>query len=89
MLTIASLISNPAAPAVTPDLVRRVAAALPGAQPPVWLAEGVAADIPFAGTADGAGDAAQDALGGADADLNFLPAEGRRKRLLLADIRHN
>ncbi len=84
MLTIASLIANPGNPVLTPTLAARVASALPGAQSPVFLAEGIAADIAFTGPAERK--AALAALDGAPVDLNFLPSEGRRKKLLLADM---
>lgn len=54
---------------------------------PDWLAEGEAADIPFDGlAADQAMAAAAVALEGAPVDAIAAPAEGRRKRLLLADM---
>lgn len=55
--------------------------------PPDWLAEGEAADLPFDGLApDQAGAAARAALGDAPVDAIAQGAEGRRKRLLLADM---
>ena len=54
---------------------------------PDWLAPEEAADIPFAGLApEQATAAARAALGEAPVDAIALPAEGRRKRLLLADM---
>ncbi len=52
-----------------------------------WLAEGEAADLPFAALApEQARAAALAALGGEPLDLFAQAAEGRRKRLLLADM---
>ncbi|UFN51185.1 phosphoserine phosphatase SerB [Roseomonas sp. OT10] len=59
---------------------------------PDWLAEATAADLPFTGIAlDQAAAAARQALdaarsGGAGLDAIAQPAEGRRKRLLIADM---
>lgn len=54
---------------------------------PDWLAEEEAADIPFDGlAAEQAVAAAMPALDGAPVDAIAVPAEGRRKRLLLADM---
>jgi len=86
---IASLISNPQHPALDGRLLERVAAVLPGSGLPVWLEPGVAADIPFtpsgADVSDLAG-IARAALEGAAVDLNLVPAEDRRKFLLIADM---
>jgi phosphoserine phosphatase len=54
---------------------------------PNWLAPEEAADIPFAGLSpEQAVAAAHATLEGAPVDAIALPAEGRRKRLLLADM---
>jgi len=54
---------------------------------PDWLAPGTAADLPFEELApEQAVAAARAALGTAAVDLIAQPAEGRRKRLLLADM---
>jgi len=54
---------------------------------PDWLAPEEAADIPFSGLApEQAAAAARAALGDAPVDAIANPAEGRRKRLLLADM---
>jgi phosphoserine phosphatase len=86
---IASLISNPKNPALDGRLLERVAAVLPGSGLPVWLEPGVAADIPFTApgmhVSDLAG-IARAALEGAAVDLNLVPAEDRRKFLLIADM---
>lgn len=52
-----------------------------------WLKEGEAADLPFADLApDQAEAAVRSGLGRAAIDLAAQPAEGRRKRLLVADM---
>ena len=80
----------PAGDLDTPTLARvRAALAALGADAgtPDWLAEAEAADIPFAGLApEQAIAAARAALGEAPVDAIATPAEGRRKRLLLADM---
>ncbi len=71
-------------------LVVRVRAALDalGAAPgtPDWLAEREAADIPFTGAAEQAVAAARAALADAPVDAIATTAEGRRKKLLIADM---
>lgn len=58
--------------------------AAPGAT--VWLAEDHACDIPFDGHPAKAEAAARAALEGATIDISAQPAEGRRKKLLVADM---
>lgn len=54
---------------------------------PDWLAEAEAVDLPFDGLAPEQADAAaRMALAGAPVDCVAQPAEGRRKRLLVADM---
>lgn len=54
---------------------------------PDWLAEGIACDLGFAGLdPDQAGNLARAALSPAPVDVAILPAAGRRKRLLVADM---
>ncbi len=83
-----TLIASPGA--LDPSLVGRCRAALdalgagPGA--PDILSEREAADIPFTGSPEQAAAAARSALGGAKVDAIAMPAEGRRKRLLVADM---
>ena len=72
----------------TIDSVREALARL-GAEtgPGLELAPGLAADIPFRDmNPDQADAAARAALGGAEIDIVAQPAEGRRKRLLVADM---
>ena len=54
---------------------------------PTWLARGAAVDLPFAGIGRQVAEAAvRAALAPAPLDLLAQPVEGRRKRLLLADM---
>jgi phosphoserine phosphatase len=88
MPQILTLIAAPGA--LSPALVGRVRAALDvlGAEPgaPDWLSPAEAADIAFTGAPDQAVAAARAALEGAPVDAVAGPAEGRRKRLLVADM---
>ncbi len=87
---VATLVSNPAAPILDEALVARVAAALPRAGEPRWLAPGIAADIPFASPDAGHNsphlEAAVRAADGAALDIVVQREAGRRKKLLLADM---
>ncbi len=53
---------------------------------PVWLSPNAACEVPFEGDAAAARAAAGNALSGMPVDVNALPAEARRKKLLLADM---
>lgn len=89
MLHIATLTANPQNPVLEPGILQIVATVLPHAQPPVWLAPGIAAEIAFTPAGPEIGDLAgiaRSALSGAPADINLMPADGRRKSLLLADM---
>jgi phosphoserine phosphatase len=86
---ILTLIAAPGA--LDPALVSKVRGALDalGAAPgtPDWLAEREAVDIPFAdAAAEQAAAAARAVLASAPVDAIATPAEGRRKRLLVADM---
>jgi phosphoserine phosphatase len=89
MTHVASLISNPAAPAVNDAMLARVRAALPGAEAPQWLDPGIAADIVFtpAGGEDNRtiADRLRSVLQAA-VDIVVQPAAHRRKKLFLADM---
>lgn len=83
------------APAAGPELeeshLREAAAVLRagGARlgSPAWLAEGEAADLPFSDLApERAEAAARTTFAREPLDLAVLPAEGRRKRILVADM---
>ncbi|HEV7265336.1 MAG TPA: phosphoserine phosphatase SerB [Falsiroseomonas sp.] len=71
-------------------LVARVRTALDalGAEPgkPDWLAEAEAVDLPFTGAGEQAVAAARAALADAPVDAIAQPRDGRRKRLLIADM---
>lgn len=91
MDNVLSLISGPPSPALGEDVLARAAHALQEAGAAtgaaVWLAPRRAADIPFAGL-DGAKAraAVAVALGDRPIDVNALPAAGRRKKLIVADM---
>ena len=89
MVHVATLISNPAAPALDEPTLRRAAQALPQPAEPVWLAPGIAADIPFGATvvdAAAATERVRSALARAPIDVCVQPAHGRRKKLFVADM---
>ena len=89
MTHVATLISNPAMPAVYTALVDAARAELPGAGKPQWLAHNIAADIPFTPPPDADSRAIagmlRERFPGA-IDIVVQPAEGRRKQLFLADM---
>jgi phosphoserine phosphatase len=72
-----------AGPSLDPALIEHVRTALDGGDPDI-LSPGEAADIPLDAGPDMR--AIQAALNGASVDAITVPAEGRRKRLLLADM---
>jgi len=90
MPSVLTLIASKAKTPLSGGLVRAVADAMrdkgvtPGGTD--WLAPEEAADIPFSGTPREALAAAREAIGGESVDAAALPAEGRRKRLLIADM---
>ncbi|MFG1418537.1 phosphoserine phosphatase SerB [Xanthobacter sp. V0B-10] len=90
MAYVATLISNPSAPAVTREALHDARAVLPHAQEPVILDPEVAADIHFApalgADARAIAGRVRDALGGAPIDVVVQLEAGRRKRLFLADM---
>jgi phosphoserine phosphatase len=94
MNLVATMISNPAAPALDAAVIERARGALPAAQPPVWLDPGIAADIPFTGDATNPqahltrafADRVRAALAGVPIDVVVQRADGRRKALFLADM---
>jgi len=77
-----------AEPALENSTVAAARAALGGAGAPVWLAPGIACDIPFATPDDPdlARTAVAAAVAGAPCDIVAQKAAGRRKRLLVADM---
>ena len=99
MFYVATLISHPDRPAVTDAMAQKVARYLPHGRPVDWLAPGIAIDIAFlaeefehtsAGEAESLRkDLAQDIrdiIGGEPVDVVIQPHDGRRKKLLLADM---
>jgi phosphoserine phosphatase len=90
MTYVATLVCNPKTPGLTESLLRLAAAALPRVQNLQWLDKGVAADIAFAPEepADGRSLArrVRTAIGEAGIDVIVQAAQGRRKKLLLADM---
>ena len=89
MTHVATLISNPAKPAVYTALVDAARAELPGAGKPQWLAHNIAADIPFTPPPDADSRAIASMLRERfpdGIDIVVQPAEGRRKQLFLADM---
>lgn len=85
----ATLISNPAKPALATADLTRAANVLAQAQAPVWLHEGVAADILFTNTNEAPAAIAErvrTALQGAPLDVIVQRTENRRKKLFLADM---
>lgn len=91
MKTILTLVSNPAEPSVTPQLAVKVRDALTmeggRAAAADWLAPQVACDIAVEGlTLIEAEARARAAVGDAPVDLFAQEANGRRKKLLIADM---
>jgi phosphoserine phosphatase len=82
---ILTLIAAPAAASLLPDIAATIAAAW---QAEVhWLSPGEACDVPLEPTDAPAAEAlARQAIGGAPIDTVVQPAEGRRKRILVADM---
>ena len=88
MSLVATLISNPADPALDSTVVDGARAIIPGAGPAHWLFHEVAVDIPFEST-DNIGsiaDRLREARGDLAFDIVVQPQIDRRKRLLLADM---
>ncbi len=88
-MLVATLISNPANPALDNAVIDIARALVPQAGKPIWLAEGVAADVPFAGDeADprALAESLRAALAGRPVDVVVQAADGRRKKLFLADM---
>src|SRR5436305_12602302 len=88
MSLVATLICNPANPALDSSIVDGARAILPGAGPARWLFDEVAVDIPFA-SPDEIGAIAsrlREARGDLPIDIVVQPELDRRKKLLLADM---
>ncbi|MDB5507910.1 MAG: serB [Hyphomicrobiales bacterium] len=89
MTHVATLVCNPASPVLDEAMLARAAAVLPGAQAPVWLNRGVAADLSFApgGASDNRAHAEDLRIAlGAPVDVIVQLAATRRKKLFLADM---
>ena len=84
------LIANPAHPVLDAAAVQLASEQLQAAGATVgpvdWLAPGVACDLPFDGPADAPADGPPPALNLPGIDAVALSPEGRRKRLLVADM---
>jgi phosphoserine phosphatase len=87
MNLVMTVIAGPGAAGGLADLVGALAASLPLAGAPDWLAPRTACDLRLTGIARQAADAAaRRAIGGAAIDVVVQPAAGRRKRVLVADL---
>jgi phosphoserine phosphatase len=89
MTHVASLISNPAAPALDTALVERARAVLPGSTSIHWLDPGIAADIVFTPAREEDNRLIAERLRGVlqgTLDVVVQPLAQRRKKLFLADM---
>src|SRR5476649_2224071 len=88
MSLVATLISNPADPALDSTVVDGARAVLPSPGPAHWLFDEVAVDIPFTGSDDIPAIVARlrEARGDLPVDIVVQPAALRRKKLFLADM---
>ncbi|VTZ22756.1 Phosphoserine phosphatase SerB [Methylocella tundrae] len=90
MTHVATLVCNPLSPVLTEALSRRALAALPRPDAVRWLNPGVAADIAF--TPDAQEDlkrlanSVRAAISSEPVDVIIQPAQGRRRKLLTADM---
>src|ERR1700726_3010894 len=88
MSLVATLICNPADPALDSTVVDGARAILPSPGPARWLFDEVAVDIPFTGSDDirAIEQRLREARGDLPIDIVVQPAALRRKKLLLADM---
>jgi phosphoserine phosphatase len=88
MSLVATLICNPANPALDSSIVDGARAILPGAGPARWLFNEVAVDIPFVSSdpIDAIAGRLREARGDLPIDIVVQPDIGRRKKLFLADM---
>jgi phosphoserine phosphatase len=88
MSLVATLICNPAGPALDSTVVDGARAILPSPGAPHWLFHEVAVDIPFTGSEDIGAIAARlrEARGDLPIDIVVQPQIDRRKKLFLADM---
>jgi len=89
---VATLISDPGAAALDAAAVARARDALPAPAEPRWLAERIAADLPFSPTGENDNgnhawaERLRESLAGEPIDVVVQPDATRRKRLLIADM---
>jgi phosphoserine phosphatase len=88
MSFVATLICNPANPALDSTVIDGARALLPSPGPAQWLFDEVAADIPFEGTEDieAIERRLREARGDLPIDIVVQPRMARRKKLFLADM---
>src|ERR1700733_601587 len=88
MSLVATLICNPADPALDSTVVDGARAILPSPEPAQWLFDEVAVDIPFSGSEDIGAIVARlrEARGDLPIDIVVQPRIDRRKKLFLADM---
>src|SRR5712672_2629475 len=90
MTLVATLISNPAAPALDAAAIECARGVLPVPQAPIWLDPGVAADIPFTAPPENHNRALADRVRAVmhprPIDVVVQPTAHRRKKLFLADM---
>lgn len=90
MKSVLTLVADPAGDGLSPAHVAAARQALVGAGAgpglPDWLAAGIACDLPFEGDPAAALTTVRAALDGQPVDAFAQGTEGRRKRLLLADM---
>ena len=94
MTHVATLISSPGAAALDAAALARAREALPAPAEPRWLAERIAADIPFSPSRENDNrdgdrawsDRVRASLSTRPIDVVVQPNAGRRKRLLIADM---
>ncbi|MEJ8474725.1 phosphoserine phosphatase SerB [Roseibium algae] len=86
MSFVATFVSNPLRPAVDDALLQNAAKALGSTVTPVILNPGIAADLEFASDPAAAKATLNKVVGDAQVDVFVQPIQGRRKRLLIADM---
>src|ERR1700751_1290509 len=92
MSLVATLICNPANPALDSTIVDGMRAVLPQAAPAHWLFDGGAGDLPFGGDSNLEGDRhaieqrLREIRGDLPVDIVVQPVGFRRKKLFLADM---
>jgi len=90
MTHVATLISDPAAASLDPAALARARDALPTPGEPHWLAERIAADVPFSPACENdnraCAERVREILARRPIDVVVQPSGARRKRLLIADM---